>query len=576
MEVEAKSGELIPQYDVVLDVKKDNTLKVTETIEYDFGDKEFRQFSRDIPLERVSIDVQKATATGQENDRYTTKREDNTLLIDIKAGEQKFTGRHTFEVVYTVTGPLRYQGNSLRSDESFWQNGAFRHYQSFDEVYWNAIGNQWDVPVATAFVTVNLPSEVSADSIQASCYTGERGSTANECEPLKGDNTVEFTLDTTLNEEFFTVAVGFEKGVIAGVSSTQKTRYMIIRRVLPGVVGALLVVFWGWLYYRAQKEYTLKRPIVRQYKPPQELRPAEVSRIYHQAPKKDEFAATIVDLAVRGVLKIREEEKDQFIGSKTIHKLELKDEDYQSRDDLRSYETELLDKLFAEKHVEEEVEGKVVNMEKLNEKHALAKHASAIQKRIYEDMNGEEYFRRKPQNISGQWFGMGILLLFAGAFVGFGTSYLWWGVMLAVVAVISMVFGKVVPRRTQAGADMYSNIEGYRKYVQVAEKERLEFQEKENIFFELLPYAMVLGVADKWGKAFEDVVTEPPDWYEGTHSTAAAGGFSTGEFANSMESTGDVVSGSFSSSGGGAGGAGASGGGGAAGGGAGGGGGGAG
>jgi len=571
----ADSDRLISQYDVVLDVQKDHTLRVKETIRYDFGEKEFNQFSRDLPLEGISVDVQKATATDQENTRYTTKREDGTLLIDVKSGEEKFSGRHTFTVVYTVTGPLWYQASSLRSDTEHWQRGAFRHYEDFDEVYWNAIGDQWDAPVANSTVTVNLPDEVDANSIKTSCYTGEQGSTKQECITQQNENTVTFTLDTTLQEAFFTVAVGFEKGVVAGVSSFEQTMYILMRRVLPGIVGVLFLALIGWLYYRAKNQYTLKRPIVRQYKPPQELRPAEVSRIYHQESKKDEFAATIVDLAVRGVIKIKEEEKDQFIGSEKIHKLELRDPDYRERDDLRAYETELLEKIFAQEHLEEE-EGDhpLVNMETLNKKHALAKYASDIQKQIYTDMNGAEYFRSKPQRIAGRWIALGAILVFVGAGVALGTSYLWWGVMLAIVGVGFFLFGNVVPKRTQAGADMYSQIEGYRQYVNVAEEERLKFQEKENIFFELLPYAMVLGVADKWGKAFEDVVTEPPEWYEGSHGTAAAaGGFSTGEFAQSMESTGDTVSGSFSSSGGGAGGA--SGGGGAAGGGAGGGGGGA-
>jgi uncharacterized membrane protein len=34
-------------------------------------------------------------------------------------------------------------------------------------------------------------------------------------------------------------------------------------------------------------------------------------------------------------------------------------------------------------------------------------------------------------------------------------------------------------------------------------------------FEKFLPYAMALGVADTWAKAFEGIYTQPPQWYTG-------------------------------------------------------------
>jgi uncharacterized membrane protein len=56
---------------------------------------------------------------------------------------------------------------------------------------------------------------------------------------------------------------------------------------------------------------------------------------------------------------------------------------------------------------------------------------------------------------------------------------------------------------------------GFARFVQLAEKERIRVLAKDDptIFGRLLPYAMVLGVADEWADRFADLLTEPPDWY---------------------------------------------------------------
>ncbi|MFB6225403.1 MAG: DUF2207 domain-containing protein, partial [Candidatus Paceibacteria bacterium] len=440
---QSKSGELIPQYDVTLDVQTDNTLTVTEEIVYDFGDKEFNKWSRDIPVSNLNLDitVKKATAQGQPQSTYTTERSDGQLLIDINSGRQKFTGRHTFLVEYDVTGPLSYKREAPRSEENFWQQGPFRYYETFDEVYWNAIGNTWDVPISDSTVKVNLPEGVETSALKYSCYTGaSRATTRQKCNYEQNGRTITFTLNTTLDEEYFTVAVGFNKGVLAGVSSGDKRMFILMRYVLPGALGLIGLGALIWKYVRVKQGFTLKRPIVRQYMPPKDLRPAEVSRIYYQAPKSTEFSATIIDLAVRGVVKIREEEKDQWIGSKTIHKLILRDETYQDREDIKEYEKRLLKRIFDKDNREEDTDQPVVNMDKLNQNHALAKYASGIQNQVYKDMNGDKYFRARPQRISGGWIGLGIVIGMAG-FVSLGLGFLGWFIALIVLALGNILLG---------------------------------------------------------------------------------------------------------------------------------------
>ena len=83
-------------------------------------------------------------------------------------------------------------------------------------------------------------------------------------------------------------------------------------------------------------------------------------------------------------------------------------------------------------------------------------------------------------------------------------------------------------------------------YLATAEKYRLQWQEKELIFEKFLPYAMVLGVADKWAKTFADLGLPPPTWYEG--SASASGVFNAVAFTSSMRSFDSSVSAAMVSS----------------------------
>ena len=59
--------------------------------------------------------------------------------------------------------------------------------------------------------------------------------------------------------------------------------------------------------------------------------------------------------------------------------------------------------------------------------------------------------------------------------------------------------------------------------MEIAEKERQRFSERENIFSDYLPYAIVFGLTRKWAKAFEDLGFAPDtsSWYVGPHPFTA-------------------------------------------------------
>ena len=142
--------------------------------------------------------------------------------------------------------------------------------------------------------------------------------------------------------------------------------------------------------------------------------------------------------------------------------------------------------------------------------------------------------------------------------------------LIGVVCIVFMIFlFKHLPKRTKYGNDILGKILGFKRFLEVAEKEKLESMVLSNptYFYDILPYTYVLGISDSWINKFEAINTVSPDWYSGTSSFSVR---SFGTFMNgavksanySMNSSPSSSSGGGGSSGGGSSGGGSGGGGG--------------
>ena len=102
------------------------------------------------------------------------------------------------------------------------------------------------------------------------------------------------------------------------------------------------------------------------------------------------------------------------------------------------------------------------------------------------------------------------------------------GICVTIVCYIQL------PQLNFHGQVIKGQLLGLKKFIQVAEKNRLEMLVEENpeYFYDILPYAYILGVSDKWIKQFESIVTLDPKWYVG--KTFSSRTFNA--FASSMQS----------------------------------------
>lgn len=103
---------------------------------------------------------------------------------------------------------------------------------------------------------------------------------------------------------------------------------------------------------------------------------------------------------------------------------------------------------------------------------------------------------------------------------------------LGCILTMAILF-KAMPKRTKYGNEMLGKIKGFKKFLETAEKQKLEAMVMGNptYFYDILPFAYVLDVSDKWIKKFEVISLQAPNWYDGYSS------FNTISFRNFINST---------------------------------------
>ena len=91
-----------------------------------------------------------------------------------------------------------------------------------------------------------------------------------------------------------------------------------------------------------------------------------------------------------------------------------------------------------------------------------------------------------------------------------------WGVSILLCGIMLIIAARLMPRKTTLGKNALVALKGFEEYLSRAEKQEINFQERNNIFQKFLPYAMALGVADVWARKFEGMDMQPPEWYVGS------------------------------------------------------------
>ena len=603
--------ERITDYDVTLQVAPDGLTTVTERITVVALGREIRRgIYRDLPLVQETLlgrsqpafDLLAVRRDGAA-EPYRLEAKGGGIRIYVGSADRMLKpGVHSYELVYTVARQVRF-------------------FDGFDEIYWNATGNDWAFLIEKASVKVIPPPE--APVLQVSGYTGARGDTEQAVD-IGRDAAGNVLLRATRQlapGEGLTVAVGWAKGYVAAPTTAERWRRFLTdsrQSVIALAVLALVAIYYLLVWHRVGRDPE-GGPIVPVYAPT--LPPAAMRYVRRMGYDDRCMAAALVSLAVKGHLAILDDD-----GTPAVERRETGHEPSSPGESI------LRRTLFAGGvHVDlDRTSRKTV----LAAKRALQSHLDGTFDRTFFRRNRSWFIVGALLTVTGwlavastaptmvealfmsAWlagwsFGVGALLFFLfrqwrlalggagfGHVVGalFGTAFavpfvLGWffgafmlsaavgpaATLVMIVAVaLNALFFRLLRAPTAIGRQALDEIEGMRLYLTVAEAERLRFHHgtavTPDVFERFLPYAIALDVETQWTERFSEALRQAqrteqasyrPIWYGG-RSFDPAGLSSLG---TSISSAVGSATASRSGSGSGSGGGGSSGGGGGGGGG---------
>ncbi len=522
--------EVIHDYRVKIQILPDGDLRITETIDYDFGSQLRHGIFRTIPTRFPYDDVNDRVFPIEDVKVQSDAPEDIEIseegsLTTIRVGDPdvEISGRHTYTLTYRV-------------------EGALNAFQDHDELFWNAIGDEWQASIARAQVTVQAPGAIQ----RVACFQGYEGST-EPCDLAGSEGlNARFSPGRSLAPyEGMTVVVAIPKGAVPEPEPILEERWSAARAfsVNPGTVTAslaVLAILGGGLYRMWSREGRDRRflgsPIDQvlgtktgedevvplgegdaeapvEFAPPEGVRPGQIGTLIDERANVIDVTATIVDLAGRGFLLIQEI-PDRGLFSKPDWNLIRLEKD---ETELLPYEKKLLEGLFRDGN-----EAKVSEL-----KTTFSERLHGVEQSLYEDAMREKWFRARPDQVRTRWAGRGALLAVGGGALTFVLArWTHWGLVgipVIIAGVALALMARRMPARTAKGTAMLRRIRGFRRVIATAETHMSRWAEEENVFTRYLPYAIVFGLTKKWAKAFEDLGMQPDtsSWYVGPHAFTA-------------------------------------------------------
>lgn len=496
----ATGQEAIRRFEAQVSLAADGDFRVEEHITYDFGAARRHGIFRDIPVVyerpwqgryRIGVEMESVADEAGRPRPYRVSREGPHLRVRIGDPDQTVTGVHDYVLRYRV-------------------ERAFLFFEDHDELYWNATGDAWEVPIDAALAVVHLPGTTPAAGARTGCFTGPRGSTRSDCEIAAEADAFTFRARDLGPGQGLTVVVGLDKGLIAEPSGAARLAdlaraYGLVWALLP--LSALVLLRQLW---RARgRDVGASDAIPVRYEPPDGLSPAEVGTLVDESADLDDVTATVVDLAIRGHLVIEEIESPRF--------LFFSSRDYRLRRleapaaGLRTHEIRLLSALFVGRE-------EVLISELRNQFHTQLER---IRDALYEEVSARDgLFPTRPDRVRQRWLVAGVLVAVLGV-AGLATARLELagGLAIGATGALVVLFGRVMPRRTRKGRQVYEQVLGFQEFVARVDADRLERMggRSQGRFERMLPYAIVLGVADEWAEAFAGIDARPPTWYRSGH-----------------------------------------------------------
>jgi len=579
--------ERILNYHSDIEVFADGSMQVTETIRVRSEQNEIKRgIYRDFPTDykdrfgnryRVGFDVVEATRDGHSEPWHSKDQGDGVRVY--LGNKSVYLDRDDYS--YAIT----YRTNR--------QLGFFDDH---DELYWNVTGNHWSFPIEEVTVRVTLPEGLISEQIEAEAYTGPLGATGQDYSAsVDYDGSVRFATTRAFSKgEGMTIVVSWPKGYVHEPTRREEVNFLLRDNqswviLLIGLAVLLVYYLLAWIMVGRDPQAGV---IITRYEPPSGLSPGTARFVERMGYDHNTFAAALVNLAVKGLIEIHEAD-DEYTLVRTNT----------SSDDLAAGEKAIL------KHLFRNVKGVSITLEQSKHatiRKALKAHEAALRNNgeilyfmrnrgwlipgivlsiliyagvIYGLPNDELKMTGLFLSVWLTFWTLGVfslgkkvwlawrsvdspldamgavfITLFAAPFICAEVVVVWMvgsqvsvtiPVILLSAIAINVLFHHLLKAPTRAGRRLLDELEGFRQFLDVAEREEMNFrnppEKTPELFERFLPYALALGVEQHWMERFAGLFaqlegrdeTYRPVWYHGQHWRV----HNLGSFSNSLGSS---------------------------------------
>lgn len=574
-----RSAEEILDYRLWIDLQPDTTLEIREEITVRAEGNEIKRgIFRDFPVRyttnrgmshRVGFKVVEVLRDGEpEPWRVESKGSDQRVYVGDKDVLLR-TGEYTYTLRYRTSRQLGF-------------------FEDHDELYYNAIAHGWSFPIRQATVVVRFPENFADAEFELDVWTGAKGSTTADAVIERiGPLEVKAELTKALApNEGMTIYVEWPKGLMEPLTWTEEWKLLLedevlhdpfVRITLGGFFAALVAYFVFWFLYGRNPE---KGVIIPRFAAPDGVSPAGARYLMRMGFDPACFAVSLLSLAAKNWLIIScpnkrtydletaegegapldEGEEGVFttlLGSGT--RFEIKQANHQKMQKARSKLHKALKKQFKGSHFHRNgkclIPGIAIGLATLGLFALEAGREDVWFLMLWLTLWTFGVVALLSQVVKA-WklviYGGGILKLgsalfislFAVPFIAAEVFVCWLlashtsmigTVLLVLQAPLALLFVRLMKAPTIEGRKVMDELEGLELYLSTAEVDRLHGMHPPELtpeFFDaMLPYALAVGVEQKWAEAFESklaAIRDPragsyhPHYYRGYAFTSVA------------------------------------------------------
>ena len=531
-------AEAIKKYDVSIQINKNGTLTVNEVIDYEFDNALRHGIYRDIPLrsKKSGTDIYKShvkmnsVKRNGEPENYTSDTSYEGVSYRVGSADR-----------YVDSGINKYEFNYTIYNAVFEKDGIY-------QVYFNPIGQFWNVPIESADVSISFENNgpVGENEVQQlEVYTGEYGETGKNYTIVQESGIIKIKTNEVLeprNGLSFRLNLKTDK-----ISPTWLDRLEVLYYadplVIAGPVIILMLAIYGFITWFLFGRDPAGKAVIPEFNIPKDISPMYAAYIKGVRDPKEMLTIGMLSLLSKDYVTAEDKEGN---GKNVKYRLV---KDTERNPELSPEEKALLSVLSDdEKNIFKNEQGLYDAAQKI-----LSTLETRYNKKIYIDNNLFKYpfilgiimvfiIGMGIQNIAGSIIdGMGfiipIIIIFFSSLtivlsilkrafsqntllsmfirlmvvmcLGIMTQMTGF-IITVIIFIIYSIYSKLIGKYTNEGIRHKEYLEGMKMYIKTAEANQImkfnDVDELVGYFKGILPYAVALGVKNEAIKLMQKTI----------------------------------------------------------------------